>query len=233
MQEIYRRAKTEAGYNATVFLRMLQDRGALETAHYLIHTAKPSDGFTALWQKGDVSISLSRPTCSSCDSSHCSPMRNVPSARSGLRPSGTRLRPHRQSVTRVVHTGQRSDGIRGDMARTEDRIVQIARKALSDGPASMAELRFALDQAGLKRVDDSDLWQALRLHGIADLEGSTWVPRGWTPPLSTPAYTTDSPIRETASRGTEQQPAAGYGEPLPRLTPHAEQRVRAIKAAMA
>lgn len=58
MQEIYRRAKTEAGYNATVFLRMLQDRGALETARYLIHTAKPSDGFTALWQKGRLDLTV-------------------------------------------------------------------------------------------------------------------------------------------------------------------------------
>ena len=58
MQEIYRRAKTEAGYNATVFMRMLQDRGALETARYLIHTAKPSDGFTALWQKGRLDLTV-------------------------------------------------------------------------------------------------------------------------------------------------------------------------------
>ena len=58
MQEIYRRAKSEAGYNATVFLRMLQDRGALETAHYLIHTAKPSDGFTPLWQKGRLDLTV-------------------------------------------------------------------------------------------------------------------------------------------------------------------------------
>jgi hypothetical protein len=58
MQEIYRRAKTEAGYNATVFLRMLQDRGALETARYLIHTAKPSDGFTALWEKGPLDLTV-------------------------------------------------------------------------------------------------------------------------------------------------------------------------------
>ncbi len=58
MQDIYRRAKTEAGYNATVFLRMLQERGALETARYLIHTAKPSDGFTALWQKGRLDLTV-------------------------------------------------------------------------------------------------------------------------------------------------------------------------------
>lgn len=58
MQEIYRRAKIEAGYNATVFLRMLQDRGALATARYLIHTAKPSDGLTALWAKGRLDLTV-------------------------------------------------------------------------------------------------------------------------------------------------------------------------------
>lgn len=58
MQDIYRRAKVESGYNATVFLQMLQSRGALETARYLIHTAKPSDGFTALWAKGRLDLTV-------------------------------------------------------------------------------------------------------------------------------------------------------------------------------
>ncbi len=58
MQEIYRRAKAEAGYNATVFLRMLQDRGPVETAQYLIHTTKPSDGFTALWERQRLDLTI-------------------------------------------------------------------------------------------------------------------------------------------------------------------------------
>ena len=32
MFDIYRRAKQEAGYNATIFLRMITDRGGLATA---------------------------------------------------------------------------------------------------------------------------------------------------------------------------------------------------------
>ena len=40
MFEIYRRAKSEAGYNATVFLKMLSDRGWLDTAKYLINSLK-------------------------------------------------------------------------------------------------------------------------------------------------------------------------------------------------
>jgi hypothetical protein len=48
MFDIYRRAKTEARYNATVFLNMLSDRGGLSTAKFLINSEKQSDGFTAL-----------------------------------------------------------------------------------------------------------------------------------------------------------------------------------------
>lgn len=58
MQEIYRRAKVEAGYNATVFLRMLQDRGPIDTARYLIHTNTPSAGFTALWEKKRLDLTV-------------------------------------------------------------------------------------------------------------------------------------------------------------------------------
>jgi hypothetical protein len=38
MFEIYRRAKLEAGYKATIFLRMVRDRGGLATAKYLINS---------------------------------------------------------------------------------------------------------------------------------------------------------------------------------------------------
>ena len=58
MHEIYRKAKVEAGYNATVFLRMLQDRGPLETARWLIHTPRPSDGFTALWERKRLDLTV-------------------------------------------------------------------------------------------------------------------------------------------------------------------------------
>ena len=58
MNEIYRLAKVEAGYNATVFLSMLAERGPLETARFLIHTPKPSDGFTALWERGRLDLTV-------------------------------------------------------------------------------------------------------------------------------------------------------------------------------
>ena len=51
MLDIYRRARYEAGYNATRFLRMLNDQGGLETARTLLHAATVSDGYAALWER--------------------------------------------------------------------------------------------------------------------------------------------------------------------------------------
>lgn len=58
MLEIYRRAKSEAGYNATIFLRMLGDRGGLATAKYLINSPTPSDGYTHLYERGRLDLTV-------------------------------------------------------------------------------------------------------------------------------------------------------------------------------
>ncbi len=58
MSEVYRRAKDEAGYNATIFLRMLSERGAIATAHALIKTEQPSDGFTRLWERHRLDLTV-------------------------------------------------------------------------------------------------------------------------------------------------------------------------------
>ncbi len=58
MFDIYRRAKSEAGYNATIFLGMITDRGGLETAKYLINAAKPSDGYTHLYERGRLDLTV-------------------------------------------------------------------------------------------------------------------------------------------------------------------------------
>jgi hypothetical protein len=58
MSEIYRRAKDEAGYNATIFLRMLSERGPIETARTLISSSRPSDGFTQLWERGRLDLTV-------------------------------------------------------------------------------------------------------------------------------------------------------------------------------
>jgi hypothetical protein len=58
MFEIYRRAKKEAGYNATIFLRMVSDKGGLVTAKYLINASKPSDGYTHLYERGRLDLTV-------------------------------------------------------------------------------------------------------------------------------------------------------------------------------
>lgn len=58
MHGIYQDAKQQTGYNATVFLRMLMDRGPLDTARWLIHTPRPSDGFTALWERHRLDLTV-------------------------------------------------------------------------------------------------------------------------------------------------------------------------------
>ena len=58
MLEIYQRAKSEAGYNATIFLRMLGDRGGLATAKYLINSPKPSEGYTHLYERGHLNLTV-------------------------------------------------------------------------------------------------------------------------------------------------------------------------------
>ncbi len=58
MLEIYRRAKREADYNATRFLSMVVERGGLETARYLLHAAKVSEGYTALWERGRLDLTV-------------------------------------------------------------------------------------------------------------------------------------------------------------------------------
>jgi hypothetical protein len=58
MLDIYRNAKKQASYDAKVFLGMVLDRGGYETAQYLIHTDKPSDGYTALYERGRLDLTV-------------------------------------------------------------------------------------------------------------------------------------------------------------------------------
>jgi hypothetical protein len=58
MFEVYRRAKDEAKYNATIFLQMLTDEGGVRTAKALINAAKPSDGYTALYMRGRLDLTV-------------------------------------------------------------------------------------------------------------------------------------------------------------------------------
>lgn len=58
MMEIYQRAKIEANYVATVFHRMLSDHRGLETARRLVNDRKVSDGYTALWERGRLDLTV-------------------------------------------------------------------------------------------------------------------------------------------------------------------------------
>jgi hypothetical protein len=58
MFEIYRRAKDEAKYPAKIFLGMISDRGGLDTARYLINQPQPSDGYTHLYERGRIDLTV-------------------------------------------------------------------------------------------------------------------------------------------------------------------------------
>lgn len=50
MIQVYKNAKLHCAYNATYFLQMVNERGGLAAARYLISTDVPSEGFTKLWE---------------------------------------------------------------------------------------------------------------------------------------------------------------------------------------
>jgi len=58
MAAVYLQARTEAKYNATIFARMLAERGALETARYLLREPQVSSGFVALWERGRLDLTV-------------------------------------------------------------------------------------------------------------------------------------------------------------------------------
>ena len=58
MLDIYRRAFKEADYRATIFLNMVNEHGGYDAAMTLIHAGRPSDGYTALWQRGHLDLTV-------------------------------------------------------------------------------------------------------------------------------------------------------------------------------
>jgi hypothetical protein len=58
MYEVYRRAKSEARYTPSVFFGMLTEQGGLSTARTLIHRPAVSDGYTALWERGRLDLTV-------------------------------------------------------------------------------------------------------------------------------------------------------------------------------
>jgi hypothetical protein len=58
MRDVYVRAKKEAGYSASFFLTMLSEYGPLGTAHRLLATPAASSGFTALYERGRLDLTV-------------------------------------------------------------------------------------------------------------------------------------------------------------------------------
>ena len=58
MEAIYARAKEEAGYNATAFRGMVAMHGGLEAARILIRAQTVSDGYTALWERRRLDLTV-------------------------------------------------------------------------------------------------------------------------------------------------------------------------------
>ena len=56
MFAIYREAR-DIGYTPSIFLRMLHEKGALQTARQLINALQPSDGYTRLWKLERLDLS--------------------------------------------------------------------------------------------------------------------------------------------------------------------------------
>lgn len=58
MLNIYRLAKSEANYDAKIFLGMVIDHGGVEAANRLINASHISAGYTALLQKGYLNLTV-------------------------------------------------------------------------------------------------------------------------------------------------------------------------------
>jgi hypothetical protein len=58
MMDIYRRAKSEAHYNASRYFQMLSEHRGVETARILLHADTVSEGYTALWERGRLDLTV-------------------------------------------------------------------------------------------------------------------------------------------------------------------------------
>jgi hypothetical protein len=58
MAKIYQRARDETGYTATYLLSMLAEDGGVETARRLLASATVSTGFTSLWNRGRLDLTV-------------------------------------------------------------------------------------------------------------------------------------------------------------------------------
>ncbi len=57
MLAIYHQARS-IGYTPSIFFRMLNEKGAIQTARQLINAPQPSDGYTRLWELKRLDLSV-------------------------------------------------------------------------------------------------------------------------------------------------------------------------------
>ena len=58
MRSIYDRAKSQCGYNATRFKKMLEEKGGVETAKTLLKAPTVSDGFVELYMRKRLDLTV-------------------------------------------------------------------------------------------------------------------------------------------------------------------------------
>ena len=58
MKDVYTRAKNEAGYTASYFVGMLSHYGGLGTAKRLLAATEAATGFTALYERGRLDLTV-------------------------------------------------------------------------------------------------------------------------------------------------------------------------------
>jgi len=58
MYAIYQRALSEVNYRATRFQEMLFEHRGLRTAQILLHARQVSDGYTALWERNRLDLTV-------------------------------------------------------------------------------------------------------------------------------------------------------------------------------
>ena len=63
MIDIHDHAAKECRYEATDFIQMMNDRGGTAAARALLHSSKPDQGLTTLWERGRLDLSVEAQVC--------------------------------------------------------------------------------------------------------------------------------------------------------------------------
>lgn len=58
MVRVYEEAKSEAGYVAARFLQLISELGGVGAARRLLHSSGVSEGFSALWERGRLDLTV-------------------------------------------------------------------------------------------------------------------------------------------------------------------------------